>query len=477
VEVMPPVLPQALLAPAAPPPSPTAVRTIASGQSRSLGKREFGNSIQQLLRCNSVTGVHMSFVPPAPVPAAARGETRVWAALNGLLARTMHHAVLGTALAAWLQHVKDQRQTRREALFDAMGGQLCSAIRRCGWMEKRSCKEVLLRALAAWRCEVDFRRLWRSRQHAAQHGMHGLTAIGQRRRHCVADATCYAAQAAFCAWHQAAFSPRETSSTGASASHSPHALPTLLRGPTTQFVQDPSEKVQKLGWMAPMRSISCPRFRYDGIGSRDKSCTQKVVAASNAAAALTADCTGNAAACHDTSCTLSAGLAVQPSAALISGNSLAAAALAVADLNVQQDEVAGSSGVDCCVASPVRNRRKSQPNSPASVGYSCGSSPSQFRLKWAEISVSEATCDPAAASPLPRGPERLFYDVSSYTGCAKYGGPPKSDRRSTLAARACTYRDVKDNAARLRKSFGGYSAAAMANAPMSAASARLHASP
>jgi len=487
---------------------------------------EFAN-FQDLLRCSPAAGRQVPPVPPAHVPPApllaARCEARAWAALDGLLVRGMRHWTLGAALAAWLKHIVEQRQARREAFFDAMGSQMCAATRRCGWMEKRSGKEALVLALVVWRGEVDFRCLWRSRQRA----------IDRTRRHCFMDARRSAAWSMFWAWHHVTRTLRATTS------HAPQQLPTLLRGIATQVQYSP-EKPRKHAWLAQTRSISCPRFCYNMIGFQDKSSSQKLVSTNTAAtvspdstrtvagsgdaycssvlsgslavqpiavftpdsspapklasgitaAAIFQDSTGNVAVSHDASCNtaLSDGLALQLSAALASNSSLAAAALAVADLNTRQDEVAGGRGRESCSASPVRNRRISlqsklgdspmrytrlgdSPMQNTSIGYGCGSSPSQFRLKWAEISVTDATRDGGAAtSPLPRGPERLFYDVSSYTGRAKYGGPPRLDRRSTLfAARTSSYRD---NAARLRK----HSAASMVNATTAMASGR-HGSP
>jgi len=465
-EDAPAVPPPAAMALVAPPPSPMAARKIASGRSRSMGLGEF-SSIQNLLRCSSMAGVQVSSVPPTPLP-VTRCEVRAWAALDGLLARTMHHAIVGAALAAWMKHVRWQRQARREALFDAMGGQMRSAIRRCGWMEERSGKEVMAQALVVWRGEVDFRCLWRSQQRA----------IDQARRHCVVDATCSAARGTFRAWHKATSDLRAMDPL-------PQPLPTLLQGPATQFVQNPLEKLRKGVSETPARSISCPRICGNVSVFQRKASTQRL-ASSSIAAVIFPDSTENVAGSHDASCnsTFSGNLGEQPGALLPSDSSLAAAALAVADFNTRQDEIAGDGGIKNCNASPVRSRRLSQPNrlgdSPAcntGVGYGCGTSPSQFRLKWAEISVTDATHDGAAALPLPRGPERLFYDVSSYTGRAKYGGSPKPGRSTIYATSAFSYRDVKDNAARLRKSFGGHSPASTANATTAMASGRLNGSP
>lgn len=64
---------------------------------------------------------------------------------------------MGAALAAWVRVVAEEQQKRRNALFDAMGGQLRSAQRRRGFEERSAARPLLLRAVAAWHGEVRLR--------------------------------------------------------------------------------------------------------------------------------------------------------------------------------------------------------------------------------------------------------------------------------------------------------------------------------
>lgn len=76
-----------------------------------------------------------------------------------------------------------------------------------------------------------------------------------------------------------------------------------------------------------------------------------------------------------------------------------------------------------------RGRRTTSPGSPRqrSPSHNRQCSPSHNHSspctpRWAE-SVAVLTQDAA----LPRGPERFYYDTTTYTGCARYGGPTIRD--------------------------------------------------
>jgi len=84
-------------------------------------------------------------------------------------------------------------------------------------------------------------------------------------------------------------------------------------------------------------------------------------------------------------------------------------------------------------ASPLRRHwegeREREPEAAAASPQAASDGPP----RWADVEPSEPS-SPSPLAPLPRGPERFFYDKTRYTGCARFGGPSILDRRLGQAA-------------------------------------------
>lgn len=73
------------------------------------------------------------------------------------------------------------------------------------------------------------------------------------------------------------------------------------------------------------------------------------------------------------------------------------------------------------------------PDSTAYAGQRLHSSRSSRQiLVPREVSIMEAP-GTEAKKPLPRGPERFFYDTTSYTGCARFGGASVMDKENLVS--------------------------------------------
>lgn len=89
--------------------------------------------------------------------------------LECLLERIARKELLSWAIGGWATQVVAAQQRRSNAFFDAMGGQLRSAQRRCSLMEVRAMLlEPLRSTISAWRSAIQVERARRSRARFAE---------------------------------------------------------------------------------------------------------------------------------------------------------------------------------------------------------------------------------------------------------------------------------------------------------------------
>mmetsp|Transcript_96466 Transcript_96466/g.268059 ORF Transcript_96466/g.268059 Transcript_96466/m.268059 type:complete len:529 (+) Transcript_96466:83-1669(+) len=426
-------------------------------------------------------------------------ERRIWCAVGKLLDRAARREALGVAWAAWVRTVAGEQQQRRNALFDAMGVQLRSAQRRCGLEEQSAKHTLLLQSLAAWRGEVCSRctrrhwvrafdwacgcrlldsadLVWRvllawhrslCRARVIEFLEGPSNESGKERRTAMVGLPlkvhCSLQMTTSRGYMQS--SMRRSASAGLSGAlepaiqRQPDVHGPALHRPDGSCARSPPEPTER-------------RTAQQGSPPSSHTVPGRPVSASRAASPA------QDAAVDPVSAPAGVGTIVMGSPArraMSAGVGLAAAGHPATRILTRDEQCAGlpmgiapsvcSSGCSRCTpGSP--NASCNEDHGTALVLPSDSSVQSSPRVastpRWSDIVVQEAGCT------LPRGPERFFYDLASYTGCAKYGGLQAPDRRchvvmATVGAPAPrgTARDLKprpDSNARVRPGSGGSSA-------------------
>jgi len=91
------------------------------------------------------------------------------------------------------------------------------------------------------------------------------------------------------------------------------------------------------------------------------------------------------------------------------------------------------SATDTCAASTCGSRPQSPPGVRPQSPSRCGQRQARQPFAARETAGAEAI-NADAKKPLPKGPERFFYDTRSYTGCARFGGPTVVDKENLVMA-------------------------------------------
>lgn len=400
----------------------------------------FDSCISLTPRCERPVALMSAAAPPVI------SEARVWGALRTLLDRASSRGVLGAAWSSWAKIVAEQRQLRRDAFFDAMGGQLQAAQGLCSFLLEDRChgrQAFLEAAFQSWHREVKQlrrRRLW-------------LHAANQANRWCEAEAL----WRFWAAWQSVV--PSSSPSLGKrNGTDAPSIEIKACRwkwscaddgsGGGTPVVDDSSDATTASGTATISEEIdaltvdvvdgkradSLQRDRYallktDGefvhrARARSASLGQsprRVPTASRAAIrseqdlAQLADC-------------------ILPG--LSHGESLPFAATSprqggpdghhswhVASLSPLPSSPTPPFLLAAVASSQPLGKTVSQVSGAVPSGrLSAGGAASPTRTETSTEDIG------SAATTKPRGPERFFYDTATYTGCARYGGPTVIDR-------------------------------------------------
>lgn len=416
-----------------------------------------------------------------------------------LLERSARRDLLGWIMSAWAEVTELTQQGRRNAFFDAMGGQLRSSQRRCKMLESAAtCKAPARRAFSMWRVAIRLEK-----ERSANHRQ--VQAITSR---VIAEQTSLGAWRAFICWHIEALSackenrPEDIhSSPKLMLQQSSNAFPqrSRARSVSNEGLHLSSHSIEP--WPVAVKLFSAPldhfesrrvlpehqhrslvhglyeqqehegnevqerheelhhleenqHQQYDDHQADHAQCFQGELQASQVPLRESSSWTSPAAApCASLSPRVHHGAVSSPLAREATGADSAgglkqssshrgsAARLSIG-INRRMKGGCPTQADSIACASREKGLLFSSSASPSSRRDT--SPPSTFATSsgggTSALSSSLETprwMDVSESEPCSyRGPARFFYDTKTYTGCARYGGPCVMDRRSDALRRS-----------------------------------------
>lgn len=336
------------------------------------------------MTADSAAGIPCTDFEAKQVPSscADRRQARLHHALVTLTLQGAKQQCQATALAAWVRGTAEARQSRREALFDAMGRGMrqaegCRAL----LGQRMACRVPLQRSLLVWRAAV---LLLRQQQQLRFQGACQAALVAS---HCHAEALSWRI---LLAWHSLV--------------------------PISPISREPAD--------VPQEPEPCPEEgvwpRVPGLWSMvaDETERRKSQARTSPTAEQPRRCPGR----------------------LLRSSS-----------SPRQGMAEDTSPKVPTASSAPKLSFKSPARSPTRVGALSPPirSPGVLTPCWADIEGRAGGTSSSGSSPqgviLPekqqaqcKGPERFFYDTTSYTGCARFGGPTVVDRTRRRSLRTNT---------------------------------------
>lgn len=348
----------------------------------------------------------------------ARKTDRVWIALASLLDRTARIDTMRRLMGAWSQVVTEGRQQRRDALFDAMGSQMRASKRRCTMMERYVAQTPVWCFLVVWH---ETTQLIRQRRKLL-----AATGLACERRDRGSDALL-----TLCLFQTWRF-VRELRQVGSleRPSHvDGYAIDYQCEGlcSNRSWALQPLEDLHSHSVSLQHEASDCNSFALVGETSLSQSTRswplgkqsgsqvdkQKHPRPEQACGLVDGGSSGNGGVLNidvPSSADGSPGLAKQC-----------------------QQRVHDSQAPQGCEKKGGRNHLAPRARRHTTIGAVQLPSSHQVEERGSEVQDSRR-------EQLPRGPERFFYDTSSYTGCARYTGRASGTERSLRAERPLPFR-------------------------------------
>lgn len=321
--------------------------------------------------------------------------SRALAAALRLADELARHRDLSLLVRCWRRAAEDSQRQRREALFDAMAQQVEAVKRRCSAFEALSarCVEasdgpaVLQLVTLSWRCMARSAR--------EQRGLEALASWSSRHREAALHS--WWAARAFAAWARGG---DEAAPAAVGAEHSGAA---------------PSDEPGG-NWTTEASKLPYDDLRLeDQAGPDGKMQLAQKDIANPAHKTLRRPSSLQRRHSHHS-------LGPPP-------GSLQRSGIVGGSLNVPCGGLlsprCGATGYPTCAAQTGAADRGGFRAAPGSMSVPYGGC-------WAGCQ----TPAPEPKKSLPRGPERFFYDSTTYTGCARFGGPSVVDKENVAGAAA-----------------------------------------